>query len=449
MSGDGCQAPGELHIYNDAVLSSLRPGVLSRSARWLRENRNNAAVLWGSFALVHGLLSVLALCAPGQPMGDVSGVYKEWMRTAVEGGGIVGIDTPWVYPIVAWLPIAASWLFGPHGYELVWLALVVVADAAAFALMVKGRVPTRLDAARWWLLFLVVLGPISVGRIDAFTVPLSIAGILWMTTMPALAALVLTVATWVKVWPAAILGAAVLVLRGRVRTVLVPLVTSVAIVLVVVLAGGRDNVFSFVTDQTTRGLQIEAVVSTPWMWLSVLPGSASYVYYASDINTFEMYGPGTGFASEMMTPLLALAMLGVALLGMRALRSGVSPIRLFPLLALAFVVVFIDTNKVLSPQYIVWLAPPVVVGLVVCRDGMFATVAKLSIAIAVLTQFVYPYFYALLLNSHWYMVLVLSARNVLLVVLLGCTVRELWRQGSRRRAEGIEQLPSLVAVDGS
>ncbi|WKK71784.1 hypothetical protein Q0F99_00875 [Rathayibacter oskolensis] len=136
----------------------------------------------------------------------------------------------------------------------------------------------------------------------------------------------------------------------------------------------------------------------------------------------------------MMTPLLALTMIGVALLGLRALRAGAAPARLFPLLALTFVVVFIDTNKVLSPQYIVWLAPPVIAGLVASRDGSFATPAKLTLVIGALTQLVYPYLYLFLLYAHWSMVLVLTARNVVLVVLLVWLVRELWRVGSARAA---------------
>lgn len=413
---------------------------------WLRENRDSVAVLWGGFAAVHVLLSLLALFAPGLPMGDVSTVYKQWMQTAVDGGGIAGIDTGWVYPILAWAPIAASWLLGAAGYDVVWLLLVVAVDAAAFALLLHGRSALRLAAARWWLVFLVLLGPIAVGRIDAFTAPPAIAGMLWAATRPGAAAFLLTVATWVKVWPAAILAAAVLVLRGRVRAVLVPVATSAVIVLAVVLVGGGDQVFSFIGDQTTRGLQIEAVVSTPWMWLASVGAGGSFVWYAADINTFEMHGPGTEAASELMTPLLALSMAAVALLGLRALRAGAAPTRLFPLLALTFVVVFIDTNKVLSPQYIVWLAPPVIAGLVASRDGSFSTPAKLTLAIAALTQVVYPYLYIFLLYAHWWMVVVLTVRNALLVVLLVWLVRELWRAG---RADGNRAGAAALGATGA
>ncbi|QHC59426.1 glycosyltransferase 87 family protein [Rathayibacter sp. VKM Ac-2760] len=408
------------------------PRVSARPIAWLRENRDSAAVLWTGFALVHVLLSLLALFAPGLPMGDVSIVYKGWMRTAIEGGGLVGFDTGWVYPILALVPISAAWLFGEAGYDLTWLAGVVAVDAAAFALLLHRGLPARLAAARWWLLFLVLLGPIAVGRIDAFTVPLAIAGLLWASSRPAVAALALTVATWIKVWPAALLGAGVLVLRGRLRMVAVGAGLSALIIAAVYALGGGEYVFSFVTDQTTRGLQIEAPVSMLWMWLSIGGWFGSYVWYAAEINTFEMHGPFTDVAAALMNPALALAVVGTVLLGLRALRAKVPPVRLLPLLSLGLVLVLIDINKVLSPQYIVWLAPPVIAGLVVgARD--FATPAKLTLAIAAFTQIVYPYLYLFLLWSNAGMVLALTVRNVLLLVLLGWVLRELWRLGSAPR----------------
>jgi hypothetical protein len=456
---EAVQESARVALYTDAVPTpaaseTAAPRASSRPIAWLRENRDSTAVLWSGFALVHVLLSLLALYAPGLPMGDVSIVYKGWMRTAVEGGGLVGFDTGWVYPILALVPISAAWLFGEAGYDLTWLVGVIAVDAAAFALLLHRGVPARLAAARWWLLFLVLLGPIAVGRIDAFTVPLAIAGLLWASSRPVVAALALTVATWIKVWPAALLGAAVLVLRGRWRLVAVGAGLSVAIIAGVYALGGGESVFSFVTDQTTRGLQIEAPVSTLWMWLSIGGWAGSYVWYAADINTFEMHGPFTDVAAELMNPALALAVIGTVLLGLRALRAKASPVRLLPLLSLGLVLVLIDINKVLSPQYIVWLAPPVIVGLVVAgRD--FATPAKLTLAIAVFTQIVYPYLYLFLLWSNAGMVLALTVRNVLLLVLLGWVLRELWRTGSRARDVSPEAsgerspLAQTVLADGA
>ena len=52
------------------------------------------------------------------------------------------------------------------------------------------------------------------------------------------------------------------------------------------------------------------------------------------------------------------------LIGIRAVRRGAPVTRILPELSLALVAAFIAFNKVGSPQYVTWLAAPVVIGLV-------------------------------------------------------------------------------------
>ena len=52
-------------------------------------------------------------------------------------------------------------------------------------------------------------------RIDAVTVPLAVAGCLWLVGRPLVASVLLAVATWIKVWPAALLAAAFIAVRRR------------------------------------------------------------------------------------------------------------------------------------------------------------------------------------------------------------------------------------------
>ncbi|NQX12785.1 DUF2029 domain-containing protein [Microbacteriaceae bacterium VKM Ac-2855] len=402
------------------------PTLRSRIAPWWREHHRSAAWLWGAFAAVHLLLCLLSLYAPGLPMGDVSIVYKEWVRQAVAGEGVVGIDSTWVYPIVAFLPMAAAWMFGPDLYDVTWLGLVVAADAVAFGLLIGWNAGKRATAAWWWLAFLFLLGPIAVGRIDAFTMPLAIIGLVWASRRPAVAAVLLTIGTWIKVWPAALLGAAIIALRARWRMLQVALASSAAIIAIALVLGSGTRIFSFFSDQTTRGLQVESSISTIWVWLSAFGVPDTYVFYNEPLNTFEVHGFGTDLAAALMNPLLGLSVLAIVLLGIRAMRAGADAGRLLPVLALAFTIALIAFNKVLSPQYIVWLAAPVVAGIVVA-GRQFSTPAKLSLWIAALTQLIYPYLYILLLSVNPLMVTVLTARNVLLFVALGWLVRELAR----------------------
>ncbi len=397
--------------------------------------------LWAGFVLAHLWLGMLALYAPGQPLGDVTSVYRYWIVDyAFAGHGWVGIDTVWVYPIVAILPMIAAAAFGPDFYASTWLSLVMAIDAIAFAVVVaRGR---RLGAPAtgwWWIGFLVALGPVAVGRIDAITVPVALVGMLLLLTRPALAGALLAVAAWIKVWPAALVAAAVLALRDRLRVLLAAVAVSLVVLIVALSLGSGANVLSFVSQQTGRGLQIEAVIATPWMWDATLGAGHSRVYYDTSILTFQLQGPGVPTAAALATPLLALSALALLALGALAMRRGRDAGEVLPPLVLALTVALILFNKVGSPQFATWLAVPVVFGLLAHAAGLassFRVPAVLGLVIAGLTQAVYPYLYHELLGvPNLVMVMVLTARNVLYLALFAWAVVALVELLRRPRPE--------------
>ena len=71
------------------------------------------------------------------------------------GQGWVGIDEPWVYPALAAVPMLVSLLGGTAFYGTVWLVLMTLLDAAAFALLLRSRRGRGIAPAAWWLGFLV------------------------------------------------------------------------------------------------------------------------------------------------------------------------------------------------------------------------------------------------------------------------------------------------------
>lgn len=382
--------------------------------------------VWVAFILAHLWLGMLNLYAPGLPLGDVTIVYRFWMDQALVSNVWVGIDTVWVYPIVALVPMLAADAFGPAQYASTWLSMIMLLNAVAFGFVTGwGRSRERIGVAWWWVAFLVLLGPIALARIDSVTVPLAIVGVLLIARRPVVAAVVLAIATWIKVWPAAIIAAAIIALRDRLRIVQGIVVCSAVILVVALLLGSGANVFSFITEQTGRGLQIEAPISTWWLWQAASGVPDTFVYYDRDILTYQIQGSGVEIAAALMTPVLALVVAAIALLGVRATRSGVPAGDLFPPLALALVTALIAFNKVGSPQFVSWLAVPIVLGLATSAAGhgrSFRTPAVLGLAIAGLTQFIYPYLYNSLLAVQPFMVATITVRNLLYFVLLGWAI---------------------------
>jgi hypothetical protein len=401
-------------------MSSPSPA-LPRARRFFERAYRSPTVLWSVFVLTHLWLGFLNLTAPGEPLGDVDNQYKFWTEQADLGSFYVGIDKAWVYPIVALVPMILAGLFGFADYAGTWLALVFVLDAVAFAALVGWRRPGRVVMLGWWWIgFLLLLGPIALGRIDSISVPIALVAVLVLAARPKLAAFLLTLATWIKVWPAALIAAVLIASRARIRILLTVVVTSAVIVGISLALGSGRNVVSFVGQQTSRALQVESPVSSIWMWLSYLHVGGSFPYYDEQINTFEVTGPGASAVAALLNPLLGLVVLVIAVLGVVAAQRGSAVTELLAPLSLAFVTAFIAFNKVGSPQYMTWLAVPVLLGLATRSMGhgaSFRVPAGLALAAAGLTQLFYPYFYLQLLYLDLPFLVVLTLRNILVVIL--------------------------------
>ncbi|HWM34431.1 MAG TPA: hypothetical protein VNR36_09375 [Pseudolysinimonas sp.] len=380
-------------------------------------------VLWVAFVLVHFVVGMLGLYGAGLPLGDVTLIYRYWVENGLDNGIWVGIDTVWVYPVLALVPMLIAYVFGPDFYASTWLSLVMLVDVLAFAVLAGfGRDRRLAYAGWWWLGFLLLLGPVALGRIDSITVPVALVGVLVLASYPRLAAVLLTIATWIKVWPAALLAAAVLALRSRLRILVTAAIASALVAIVALALGAGPRILSFITQQAGRGLQVESPIGTFWMWDAFATHSSrSIVYYDQAILTFQVVGPGAVAAAAVMTPLLAVVTAGLLVLGAVAIRRGVPAAELLPPLTLAITTALIVFNKVGSPQFVTWLAVPMALGLTASLTGRgpsFRSPAVLTLVIAGLTQLIYPYLYNQLLGLDFTLLLVLSARNVLYLVLL-------------------------------
>lgn len=403
------------------------------------------AGLWVAFAVVHLAVAALGFVLPNMPMGDVTLVYEPWARGAVEGSGVMGIAQQWVYPQLAIVPmVLALGLEWIAGYEVAWAVLVTALNAVAFGFLVgRGRSAGRTVAAAFWLAFVLLLGPVGMYRLDGVTVSLAIAGSLWLVGRPLLASILLSVATWMKVWPAALLAAALIAVRRRLALIGGALVVTAMTLAAVFIAGGGSHAFGFVAGQTGRGLQLEAPVTGWYLWQAVAGAEGAFVYYDSDILTFQVTGPHVDAVIAVMTPVLVLAVLAVAALGGVQAWRGASFAALFPPLALALVLSFIVFNKVGSPQFLTWIIAPVVMGLVIDRRR-WRVPAIVALTAALLTQLVYPLLYHRLILADGFAAGILTVRNVVLVALLVWAVSRVARTPRRPRIARTAEPPRLA-----
>lgn len=378
-----------------------------------RSIRDRVSLVVG-FLLVHGVLGWLCFSdAPNQPAGDVTGVYRFWVDYWHTTGVLVGIGTDWVYPIAALPPMLLAGVFGDSAYLATWLVMVALLDAVAIMLLARRS----RGLAWWWLAFALLLGPVGPSRIDAVALPFAVVAVLVISTRPVLATVLLTVAAWIKVWPAAMVVTAVLHGQRRALGIAAAALTSAAIVVLALIAGARGTVFSFVSAQATRGLQVEAPASLPWLWSAALGDPSASVYYDTGILTFQVRGDGVPAMIAVMTPVLAVGMVAVLGLGLIARLRGAPAQEVLAITSLGAVSALIALNKVGSPQYLTWYVAPILLGLLTV-GARFRAPAVMALVAAGLTQLIYPWFYAGVTTPEPVMISVLTLRNGIEVALL-------------------------------
>ncbi|MFQ4149606.1 hypothetical protein AAGW05_13070 [Arthrobacter sp. LAPM80] len=414
-----------------ASLARFRDKVLpARTQNWLTTPRG----MWTVFAAVHliflGLAALLSL--RGEAFSDTF-IYRIWASVDFNGDRVLG-PSPWVYPILALVPMAVAYIFGGGPFLFIWVLMISSLNFLAVGKLTSwGRNRKAIPAALWWIAFTTLLAWLGFARVDGLTAPVVLIALSLGVASPFLTSFILSVVTWTKVWPAAVVLALFTVVKQRVQVVLAGALVTAFVVVLAVSMGALPKLLNFLLEQGDRGMQLEATFTTPWLWMSVLGIGGSHMYMNRDINSMQVDGPGSSVMSVLMQPLLVIAALVVAALIFWALHTGKrnggadrTALLLFG--SLALVTAFVVFNKVGSPQFMVWLAPAVAVGLSY-QWKAWRVPATMLIGVAVLTFLVYPLFYDALSHDNAIMAAVLTLRNLLLVVLFVWSVRQLFLMG--------------------
>ena len=374
---------------------------------------------WALFAAVHIILIAENLYAPNGPLGDVLVTYPQWIYQGLSGDGWQGITAPGVYPVLALIPMfAGAWGWGP------WFLFVLAVNGVAFAV---ARSHARI-ASLVWLGFLALLGPIAVGRIDVFTVAIGVSVIALTDSNPRVTGALIAVATWVKVWPI-VLGLSSL-LTTRARTIAYwAFGTAAGIGIIAIAIGGTANVLGFLGDQQGRGIQVESVSATPWLW-DAFAGGTSAVTYSTELLTFEISGQTTATVAAALTLVEALILLALAsrIVLHRVRMVGEITTHILGLALTTLISALIVFNKVGSPQFVSWLGVAVIALVAYWHPRWSPVLLTLIGFIALATHVLYPYVYFDFLNLQVGPLVLITARNAAEVGLLATAAFALLRE---------------------
>lgn len=339
------------------------------------------------------------------------------------------------YPPVALLAVVPPGLFSSEygGYRYAFAAFMLMLHLANLALAFTLLRPER-SAARsgevWLLLgslmFCALLGRIVATRMDHLVVTWTLL-CLWAgvraDTRPGWAA-VAGVFAGLGVMTKLVPGLALLALvilwwrAGRLK-----LAIAACAAAAVTLLGVNGAMFAFAGERyletfryhTLRGVQIESLYAN---LLLLARGFGLSLSVSESFGSTNLESSLTR-AVQLASPWLLLA--SCAVIGLRRWSFGSLQA---VMLTSAFLIAYILTGRVFSPQYLIWIAAPLLAAAAWDPPGgVWRKLFGLFLAIAAVSQLIYPQGYPVLKAFHPLALGLLSLRNVALVALLVLIVR--------------------------
>jgi uncharacterized membrane protein len=361
-------------------------------------------------------------------LSDVE-LYRHY-ATLVRAGAVPYRDFALEYPPAA-LPVFLLPAYMSWSYATSFAVLMGVCGAACLAAAAAAMRTVGAGAARTWVALLVigvsplVLGSLFDTRFDLWPTLLAVGALAAIVQeRPVVSGGLLGLGFAAKLWPAALLPIAVAHLwrrRGSAGGIAV-LATFVVVAgacflpFAVLSPDGLHRMFS---DQLGRPLQIESLGSAVLMaaqHLGMRPLTTVTSHGAQALS-----GRGAGLAADLSTALEVAFLLVIWIAFARRRHAGGETVLIAAAATVAALVAF---DKVLSPQYLIWLAP--VIPLVRGWRGIAASVLLL-VALG-LTQTWFPWHYWRLALDHaspwsWYVL----ARDLALVALAAILAWEVSR----------------------
>jgi hypothetical protein len=397
-----------------------------REAGDLNNRRRLGLFLVALFVVTRVVLLWLAIdqsLYPGDVQGDVDDVYADYARQMANGEDPY-VDVPIEYPPgtlpFLTLPDNFDWL----QYRTAFALLMLLVDV--FGLIGMWRLSSRWGSYAGifaWTAGIALLGPLVYVRLDLVAAVATI----WALERIAHgrwtgAGAWLGFGALAKLYPVLLLPQALVGGRRRGR-----LVSAFFVILILgILAAGAPmkplwaSIIGYhgqrgVHIESTWGLVLEAMTS-------LLPGVKAPVQHSH--YTYHYTGAVASLVKSVgMMLSMAAVVVGTWLSGVAGPDHGERRVAATMFGTLATTVAL---GTVFSPQYVIWVVA--LAAAVLCdRDSVIRRTAWLALPVALLTQYVYPFWYAWIVDPHPAGMALITLRNVLLLASGVLSLWMIWR----------------------
>lgn len=301
-------------------------------------------------------------------------------------------DYLWEFPPLSLVPVLAAHVGGPV-YAGVFTAMMIALEYGSLEILRRAFPERGGMIARWWHLSVLPLAALTWFRLDFLAVIFTTAGVAALVRRrPAGRWVVLGFAA--KLWPAVLVVG--LCLQRRMREAVVAAAGCAALV-ALWWSWAPAGMATFLAYRRGGGLQVESTLGALRMLLGGRPTVVSGAWVIGD--------GGWGWVDPAGLVLVCIATVAVLVWGT---RRTLDPIRVCG----ALTVLLLLSSRILSPQYLVWMAPFAV--LIAARGDRLCGAA---FAVSSWLTLVVMLNYDALLLGGTKVGLVLVARNLALVLL--------------------------------
>ncbi len=319
------------------------------------------------------------------------------------------------YPPLAlpffWL---ARWI-GPssEGFARAFAVEVLLFHTATLVLVARHgdlAFPALLTRLAWFLTYTLALWPVMLTRYDPIPTFFGFAAVAsWQARRPLRAGIWAGLGVLIKLFPGFVLLPQITrdwrLVRSAASLARLGLGATVGLGMLAWFLVGRSGTWASIRYHSDRRVEIESVFASMIFLADYLWGQAPIVLY--NFGAYHLAGDLSDLFSLLSLPLLGFSLLFFCSRAQDVADSGLARSSCGCLLA------FIVTNKVLSPQYLIWLIPFIVT----LRGKWAGRVRMLFAACCVLTTLNYPYFFFDLADLRPLAIGIVAARNLILLLI--------------------------------
>ena len=345
---------------SDGTFSALNR-VLGPNVPW-KDTFPGASVALG-WVMSRALMLLVLWFYEGPVINDLNYYFTNIHTASALGIGYAVPEYP--LPVAALLALPYVLAFGNQvAYLYIFIGMMLLIDAAFTRVLYVQQGKHHTDPLTLWLAAGVLIGPLIVTRFDLVPGVLVALAVLWLSKAPVRSGIALAVGVGIKLWPLLVLPAFAAASKTRWRVITGSLVTAVVLITASLAIGGWERFISPLRYQSDRGLQIEAPISLPLMFAWAFHPGVWTVYFSDASKSVEVGGPGSNILLAASAVLTLASLATIALFALRAWRTQdtITPMTI-AFISITSIGLIIMSNKVFSPQYLLWLTPTAIVTL--------------------------------------------------------------------------------------